>query len=343
MLYSDNRNATGSFGSFGSLSTGVVKETKYTPLKNSIRIADEFSSKLPVTDLHGAPLRGADSNPHRYKYLNIDTRFSDDFSGFDNATFNVMLPERLTNIKSMTVTNMEVFLSYFNISAAKGNNTFRITNVHSGLHTTVTIPDGQYNISSLQTAVSGVLPSGVSYQVDSQGHSIFTILDPSGSPQYVEFYTDSRGGYDKRNPKFKLGWIMGFRNVAYPISAGGSLVSESLVNLNGPRYLYLVVDEFQNGKGDSFVSVLSTSLTNKQIIARVAISQADYLFGSIVSANLANGLLISDTRTYGNGGGGGGGGKVDIQQLNIQLVDETGTVVDLNGDDLSFCLKLEYE
>ena len=84
---------------------------------------------------------------------------------------------------------------------------------------------------------------------------------------------------------------------------------------------------------------MSTSLTNKQIIARVAISQADYLFGSIVSANLANGLLISDTRTYGSGGGG----KVDIQQLNIQLVDETGTVVDLNGDDLSFCLKLEYE
>ena len=39
----------------------------FTPLKNSIRRADEFSSKLPVTDLYGAPLRGTDSNLHWYK------------------------------------------------------------------------------------------------------------------------------------------------------------------------------------------------------------------------------------------------------------------------------------
>jgi len=309
-----------------------------------LRIDNPFFVGGPETRQHGSHMitTGVVKEP-KYKYLNIDTRFSDDFSGFDNATYTVMLPERLTNIKSMTVTNVEVFLSYFNISAAKGNNTFRITDVGSGVHTTVTIPDGQYSPAGLQTAVSGLLPAGVTYQVDSQGHSIFTVVDPSGSAQYVEFYTDSRGGYDKRNPKFKLGWVMGYRNVAYPIPAGGSLVSESLVNLNGPRYLYLVVDEFQNGKGDSFVSVLSTSLMNKQIIARIAISEADYSFGSIVDANLANGLLISDTRTYGCGGERGGGGKIDIQQFNIQLVDETGAVVDLNGDDVSFCLKLEYE
>ena len=44
-----------------------VEESEFTPLKNSIRTADEFSSKLPVTDLYGAPRRGADSNLHGYK------------------------------------------------------------------------------------------------------------------------------------------------------------------------------------------------------------------------------------------------------------------------------------
>ena len=39
----------------------------FTHLKNSIRTAVEFSSKLPVTDLYGAPHRGADSNLHWYK------------------------------------------------------------------------------------------------------------------------------------------------------------------------------------------------------------------------------------------------------------------------------------
>jgi ubiquinone/menaquinone biosynthesis C-methylase UbiE len=43
----------------------------FTPLKNSIRTADEFSSKLPVTDLYGAPHRGANSNLHWYKCTDI--------------------------------------------------------------------------------------------------------------------------------------------------------------------------------------------------------------------------------------------------------------------------------
>jgi len=34
----------------------------YTPLNNSIRTADELSTKLPVTDLNIATQRGADSN-----------------------------------------------------------------------------------------------------------------------------------------------------------------------------------------------------------------------------------------------------------------------------------------
>ena len=47
--------------------SNVNKRMEFTPLKNSIRTADEFSSKLPVTDLNEAPLRGADSNLQRYK------------------------------------------------------------------------------------------------------------------------------------------------------------------------------------------------------------------------------------------------------------------------------------
>jgi hypothetical protein len=41
----------------------------FTPLKNSIRTADETSTKLPVTDLYGAPRRGVDSNLYRYNEI----------------------------------------------------------------------------------------------------------------------------------------------------------------------------------------------------------------------------------------------------------------------------------
>ncbi len=46
---------------------GFPYNIQFTPLKNSIRPADEFSSKIPGTDLYGAPRRGADSNIHWYK------------------------------------------------------------------------------------------------------------------------------------------------------------------------------------------------------------------------------------------------------------------------------------
>jgi len=42
-------------------------------LNNSIRTADELSTKLPVTDLNVAPKRGTDSNLHRYNYVGAVT------------------------------------------------------------------------------------------------------------------------------------------------------------------------------------------------------------------------------------------------------------------------------
>ena len=47
----------------------ILQKTKYTPLNNKIRTADEFSTKLPVTDLNIAPKKGAVSNLRRYKNI----------------------------------------------------------------------------------------------------------------------------------------------------------------------------------------------------------------------------------------------------------------------------------
>jgi hypothetical protein len=45
------------------------KKRYFIPLKNSIRTADDSLSKLPVTDLKKAPLKGADSNKTTRKKL----------------------------------------------------------------------------------------------------------------------------------------------------------------------------------------------------------------------------------------------------------------------------------
>ena len=45
--------------------------------------------------------------------------------------------------------------------------------------------------------------------------------------------------------------------------------------------------------------------------------------------------IVSDIRTY--------MGKTDIYKMKFELVDEWGTVVDLNQMDFSFVLRVEYE
>jgi hypothetical protein len=65
-------------------------------LNNSIRTTDEFSTKLPVTDLNGAPRRGADSNLHWYKINGGDGNNNEIAENQDD----------ITNIKNFLLYNM---------------------------------------------------------------------------------------------------------------------------------------------------------------------------------------------------------------------------------------------
>jgi hypothetical protein len=58
-------------------------------------------------------------------------------------------------------------------------------------------------------------------------------------------------------------------------------------------------------------------------------------YGSLLPANLFNGLLVSDTRNYRE--------PNKMKKLKIKLLNEYGYVMNLNGFDLSFLLILEQE
>ena len=56
------------------------------------------------------------------KYINIDTRFRDDYNYSDPVNYNLTLPERITDVKSIKVKNVELPIVYYNVSAKNGNN-----------------------------------------------------------------------------------------------------------------------------------------------------------------------------------------------------------------------------
>jgi hypothetical protein len=267
----------------------------------------------------------------KIKHINIDTRFRDEYNYLSTANYNITLPQRITDVKTMTLTAIEIPMSFYNISANLGNNCFNIT--HSGTTNTITIADGYYDISTVKSAINSALTSyDLSYNYIGSASLFTTSRNDSFN---INFDVTPTGGYDKYNVKSKLGWILGFRNITYTITGNTLTQSESFIDLNGPRYLYLAVDEFNKGNQYSFISPLYTSLINKNIIGRISMDKATHGYGTILPANLTNGLLVSDLRSY--------TGKIDLLKLNLQLLDENGNNVNLNGLDFSLCLVVEHE
>ena len=268
------------------------------------------------------------------KYVNIDTKFRDEYNSSSLANYTITLPERITNVQSIMVCNAEIPMTYYNISENLGNNYFTVS--YASVGQPVIIPDGQYTSAQLSVAVNAQIQTlttnykTLTYIVSGNKSTFYC---SSGSVE-VRFDMDSTGTFDKFNFKSKLGWLLGFRKQSYIITTAPSL-SDSLIDLNGPRYLYLVIDEFSQNNTNSFISPQAGFLMNKNILARITINSTTFPNGQILPANNFNGYLLSDRRNY--------NGIIDIKKLNVQLVNDIGKVMDMNGMDFSFCLEVSQE
>lgn len=278
--------------------------------------------------------------------INIDTRFRENYYATQSSNFHLDLPIRLTQVVSLQLSALELPSTFYAISKVFGNNFFIIslpnTNVNPLI---VTIPDGNYTYLTLQDYINNFIGTDVSVPVEYQAiNFLVDINTPGGSGSggtgkmvigsttglvdfVINFQTDRYGNDDKQTPlPLKLGWLMGFRSGYYENNA--TYVSEGLIDLLGPRYIYLVVDDFNNNVSDGFYGAFTSSLLNKNILARITLQGS--VFNIIAQNNL---LLVSTARQY--------FGPVDIQKMQIQLLDEYGRILDLNNMDYSFCLSFQ--
>ena len=284
----------------------------------------QYGNHMIMTNVHKST---------KVKYINIDTKFRDDYDYTQPANFQVVLPERVNDVHSLRVTNIEVPMSFYNISANLGNNYFKII---SGINTEmITISDNNYTAATLATEIAAKLALSthgkvLTFALNTNARTTVT----SGTTRTIVFDVDKTGSSDKFNFKQKLGWLLGFRKTTYDVSTSATS-AECTLDLYGSRYLYLAIDEFNKGNQNTFVTPLSSSLINKNIIARITLDVSTYSYGSILPANYYNGLLTTDTRSY--------TGKIDLQKLNIQLLNESGIPIMLNGQDFSFCLEASCE
>ena len=114
------------------------------------------------------------------------------------------------------------------------------------------------------------------------------------------------------------------------VSINSVLIADNICDFTHPRYLFLEIYENDHDKKHAFVSSLVCERITKHAIARIVVDQRTFTYGSVLPANIFNGLLISDTRIYNK--------PIDLHKFYIRIINEYGIPLDMHGFDFSFCI-----
>ena len=123
-----------------------------------------------------------------------------------------------------------------------------------------------------------------------------------------------------------MGWMLGFRKDRYINNP--SYTTEGILDILGPKYLYLVLDDLQKSSNINFFGNSERSLLNGNILARISLKS--YAFSVQSQGDFR---VYTEPRYY--------YGPVNIHKLEVKVIDEYGRVVNINGSDFSFALSLK--
>ena len=130
----------------------------------------------------------------------------------------------------------------------------------------------------------------------------------------------------------RAGWMLGFRHSYYTAtdkvkSPQLYYISESILNIIGPSYLYIILDDFNKSNNINFLTTSKYGMLPDNIIARISLKSAAF---SIQSQNDFS--VYSEPRYY--------YGPVNISKIRISIVDEFARTLDLNNNDFSCTLRM---
>ena len=141
-------------------------------------------------------------------------------------------------------------------------------------------------------------------------------------PEQLKKYTK----LDNTNIQLKFGWMLGYRKSLY--KGEYKYTSESVMDIIGPRYLYLIIKDGTNGLNTNvnFISATGTGL-DPDTIARISLK------GAAFNIQAQNDFSVYTEPRYFFG-------PKKIEKISVKLVDEYKRVIDLNNNDFSFTLRL---
>ena len=280
-----------------------VQSDKITDRKQKISVfGNEYvpmkQEQIATTDTYSLPVKQDSLNPNLKntisRFVNLDSQFRQYTSGIDSTStdYTLDLSDTLKNALSLRLYSYQIPFSWYAIDSAYQNTCFWVIDTSSNNSVTVSIPPGNYSQTGFQTQLGTSLvkagfPNGTTNMVQFNPNSgIITLtfygnkwIDPANSENtfiisestMILFY-DFTGMYQCNNNCYNvshhyfnscLGWVMGFR-VPYVYATPIGNIPAAILDLNGPKYLILVIDDYnQNHVNNSLVSISQFNNTLK--------------------------------------------------------------------------------
>jgi len=255
--------------------------------------------QLGVNDTYQVPVKQDSLNPNLKntisRFINLDSQFRQYTNGTDSTStdYTLDLSDRLKDVLSLRLYSYQIPFSWYTIDLAYGNTCLWINDGSSNV--AVSVDPGNYNASEFVTDLSNNFTNAGFYNFPPGGPVLYN--SNNGKITLNLIGTDFSGNtindlhtnfkittstkiifYDftgilqcnnnclsKSNHYLNntLGWIMGYRVPYMYVEINGN-IAPCILDLNGPKYLLLVIDDYnQNHVNNGIVSITQYSNTLK--------------------------------------------------------------------------------
>jgi hypothetical protein len=169
--------------------------------------------------------------------------------------FTVNLDQPLLNVLDLTLLSLELPQSWYVFSSDYGTNYFSYS-IDGINNNKFDISNGNYNGNTLVKELNDTskrlkVPLIFSYKesqhkisIKNNGEKKITI--EWASNLYVA--ENCYGGASGQKVDYNLGWLLGFREVKTEIIKKGNIIGEALLDIHGPKYFLLSLEDFNNNK-----------------------------------------------------------------------------------------------
>jgi hypothetical protein len=180
------------------------------------------------------------------------------------TNFTVQLNEKLTNVVSMEITNIQIPYTFYNLEERQMNNIFTIT--HGITTWTIQVPNGNYTLSTAITKINSLIhihTTDITFSAPNEMTGLLSIINSSNDKTYtIDFMPQGT------RLNGCLGWFLGFRNftgenvvnansnasLRYILSNNTETFGTAIANLPITKYIIVVVEDFNNNQvSDSLV------------------------------------------------------------------------------------------